>query len=285
MISFLFEPFQYAFMQRGMLAGILVGIVCAVIGCFVILRGMAFLGDALAHSILPGVAISYLVGGNLLIGALTAAVLVSLLISLISRRGVIKEDTSIGILFAASLALGIAIISSIRSYAADLSHILFGNILGVSNQDLTIIIVLTSLIIISLIILYHPFVIVSFDPILAQTLKLPANLLRGILLVQLAVTIVISLQTVGVSLVTAMLVTPPATSYLLTKRLPSMMFLSAAFGMLSSVIGLYISYYLNIASGASIVLVSTFIFVVVYVISPRNGFVKRFLLRKGASND
>lgn len=284
MMLFLIEPFQFAFMQRGMLAGILVGMVCAVIGCFVILRGMAFLGDALAHSILPGVAISYLLGGNLLVGALAAAILVSILISLFSRSGVIKEDTSIGILFAASLALGIAIISSIRSYAADLSHILFGNILGVSSQDLSIIIALTSIILVSLVFLYRPFVIVAFDPILAQTLKLRTNLLRGVLLVQLAVTIVISLQTVGVSLVTAMLVTPPATAYLLTKRLPAMMLLSAIFGMGSSVAGLFVSYYMNIASGASIVLVSTVIFLIVYLISPRNDFLRKILSKKGTVN-
>lgn len=136
MLDALLQPLTYAFMQRGLLAAILVGIICAVIGCYVVLRSMAFLGDALAHAILPGVAVAYLIGGNLLIGALAAAVLVALSIGFLSRRGDLKEDTAIGILFSAALALGVALISSIRTYAVDLSHILFGDVLGVTPTDL-----------------------------------------------------------------------------------------------------------------------------------------------------
>ena len=134
MIEWLTDPLTYAFMQRGLLAALMVGILCAVIGCYVVLRSMAFLGDALAHAILPGVAIAYLLGGNLLLGALVAAIVVALGIGFFSRQGAIKEDTAIGILFAAALALGVALISSIRTYAVDLSHILFGNVLGVSER-------------------------------------------------------------------------------------------------------------------------------------------------------
>lgn len=275
MIEWLVNPLSYAFMQRGLMAAILVGIVCAVIGCYVVLRGMAFMGDALSHSILPGVAIAYLLNGNLLVGALVAAVIVALLIGFFSRRGGMKEDTAIGILFAAALSLGVALISSIRTYAMDLSHILFGNILGVSASDLLMIGILAVIVLGTVIVLYRPFLVVSFDPVLAQTLRLNSNFYRNLILVLLSVTIVISLQTVGIGLVSAMLVTPGATAYLLTKRLPSMMIVSAALGIISSVVGLYLSYYLNIASGAAIVLVATAIFLLTFFFAPQRGWVWR----------
>jgi ABC-type Mn2+/Zn2+ transport system permease subunit len=280
MINWLIQPLHYAFMQRGMIAAILVGITCAVIGCYVVLKGMAFLGDALAHAILPGIAIAYLFGGNLIIGAMVAAIVVALGIGLFSRGGTIKEDTAIGILFAGALALGVALISSIRSYAVDLSHILFGNVLGVSSGNLWMIAILSAVILISIILLYRPMLVVSFDPIQAKTLRLPTELIRNILLIQLAVTIVLSLQTVGVGLVTAMLVTPAATSYLLTRKLSSMMIISALIGAFSSLIGLYVSYYLNIASGAAIVLVTTAFFIIIYFFAPRKGLIRKLITRK-----
>ncbi|PWH12412.1 MAG: manganese ABC transporter permease [Anaerolineae bacterium] len=265
-MEFLIQPLTYSFMQRGMAAAMLVGILCAVMGTYVVLRGMAFLGDALAHAILPGVAVSYLVGGNLLLGALIAAIVVALLIGLFSRQGAIKEDTAIGILFAAALALGVALISSIRTYAVDLSHILFGNVLGVSPADLWLTCGLGVGILLTVFLLYRPFLVISFDPILAATLRLPVELLRNVMLVLLALTVVISLQTVGIGLVAAMLVTPAATAYLLVRRLAPMMFLSALIGAFSSLVGLYLSYYLNIVSGSAIVLISTAIFLVVFLI-------------------
>lgn len=266
LLSFFLQPLSYAFMQRGLLAGTMVGILCAVMGTFVVLRGMAFLGDALAHAIMPGVAIAYLLGGNLLVGALVAAAAVALGIGLFSRQGVIKEDTAIGILFAAALSLGVAIISSIRSYAVDLSHILFGNVLGVSSGDLVITFGLGLLVLLTIVLLYRPFMVITFDPVLAATLRLPAELLRNIMLLLLALTVVISLQTVGVGLAAAMLITPAATAYLLARRLASMMMISAAIGAISSLVGLYLSYHLNIVSGSAIVLTATAIFLVVFLI-------------------
>src|SRR5512146_1688724 len=186
-LDWLVQPFSYPFMQRGLIAALMIGVLCAVIGCYVVLRSMAFLGDALAHAILPGVAVAYLVGGNLLVGALAAAVIVALGIAFISKGGTSKEDTAIGILFTAALSLGVALISSIRTYAVDLSHILFGNILGVSPSDMLIVIVLSLIVLALLFIFYRPFMIVSFDPILAQTLRLPGGLLRSMLLILLAV--------------------------------------------------------------------------------------------------
>jgi manganese/iron transport system permease protein len=271
MMEWLVQPLTYAFMQRGLLAAVMVGILCSVIGCYVVLRSMAFMGDALAHAILPGIAIAYLAGGNLLIGALVAAIFVALGIGLLSKGGNIKEDTAIGILFAAALALGVALISTIRTYAVDLSHILFGNVLGVGVADLWTIFALFAIVLISTVILYRPFLVISFDPVLAKTLRLPANLLRNIMLILLAISIVVSLQTVGIGLVAALLVTPAATAYLITRRLRAMMLLSAIFGAFSGASGLYLSYYLNIASGAAIVLVATAIFLIIFLFSPRKG--------------
>jgi manganese/iron transport system permease protein len=176
---------------------------------------MAFLGDAMAHAILPGVAIAYILKGDLLIGAGIAAVTVALIIGLFTKGGAVKEDTAIGIMFAAALSLGVALISTMQTYAVDLSHILFGNVLGVSPSDLWMIAGLSFAILLTVALLFKPFLVISFDPVLAATLRLPAELLRNLMLVLLALTVVVSLQTVGVSLAAAMLVTPAATAYLL----------------------------------------------------------------------
>ena len=271
MIAWLLEPFSYSFMQRGLLEVLMVGTLCAVMGTYVVLRSMAFLGDALAHAVLPGVAIAYLIGGNLTAGALIAALLIALGIGVFSNRGMIKEDTAIGILFTASLSLGVALISTIRTYAVDLSHILFGNLLGVSATDLWLTGSLGLATLLVILIFYKPFLIISFDPVLAATLRLPISALRNLMLVLLAVTIVVSMQTVGVGLVSAMLVTPAATAYLLVRRLPSMMALSAFFGALASLAGLYLSFYLNISSGAAIVLTATTFFFIAYLFAPQRG--------------
>jgi ABC-type Mn2+/Zn2+ transport system permease subunit len=271
--DFLLTPLAYTFMQRGMLAALMVGVLCAILGCYVVLRSMAFLGDAMAHAVLPGVAIAYLLGGNLLFGALAAAVIVALGIGFFSRKGAIQEDTAIGILFTAALALGIALISSIRTYAVDLTHILFGNVLGVSESDLWLTAGIGAAILIITLLAYKPFLLISFDPVLASTLRLRVEFFRSLMLVLLAFTIVISIQSVGVGLVAAMLVTPGATAYLLTRRLPAMMAAAALVGAFSSVVGLYASYYLNIASGAAIVLTATGCFLLAFLFAPGRGFV------------
>jgi ABC-type Mn2+/Zn2+ transport system permease subunit len=220
------------------------------------------------------VAIAYLLGGNLTVGALIAALAVALGIGFFSGKGTIKEDTAIGILFTAALALGIALISSIRTYAVDLSHILFGNVLGVSSADLWLTAGIGCTVLIVIVLCYKPFLVVSFDPVLASALRLPVLFLRYLMLAILGLTIVISLQTVGVGLVAEMLVTLAATAYLLTRRLPSMMLISALVGSLSSVAGLYLSYYVNIASGAAVVLVATFLFILAFLFSPQRGFLR-----------
>ncbi len=273
--SWIIAPLAYGFMQRGMLAAVLVGVLCAIIGCYVVLRSMAFLGDALAHAVLPGVAIAYLIGASLTVGALVAAVVVALLISFFSRQGTIKEDTAIGIVFAAALALGVALISSVRTYAVDLTHIMFGNVLGVSPTDLWLIAGIGAAVLLTVLAFYRQFLVVAFDPVLAATQRLPVERLRMLLLLLIALTIVVSLQTVGVGLVAAMLVTPGATAYLLTRRLPAMMAVAALIGAVSSISGLYLSYYVNIASGASVVLVATAIFTVIFLAAPGRGMLWR----------
>jgi len=264
-MNWLLEPLTYEFMQRGLLASVIVGVLCAVMGTYVVLRGMAFLGDAMAHAILPGVAIAYILRGDLLIGAGVAAVVIALSIGFFSKEGTVKEDTAIGILFAAALSLGVALISTMQTYAVDLSHILFGNVLGVSVSDLWLIGGLSLGILLIVVALFKPFLVISFDPVLAATLRLPAELLRNLMLVLLALTVVVSLQTVGVSLAAAMLVTPAATAYLVTRRLAPMMLVSALIGAVSSVVGLYISYYFNIVSGSSVVLTATAIFMLAFL--------------------
>ena len=268
-VQALIKPLNYPFMMRGFIASVLVGITCAVLGSYVVLRGMAFLGDALAHAILPGIAIAYLGHWPLFSGALAVGVLTALGIGYLTQRGRVKEDTAIGVIFAGAFALGIALLSTVKAYATDLMHILFGNVLGVSVADLWLIGGLGALVILLILALYKEFLVLSFDPALATTFRLPVSTLRYLLLIMIAVTIVISLRVVGVALVMAMLVTPAATAYLLTRRLPAMMCLSAIIGAVSAMIGLYASFYLNIASGAAVVLVATVFFLLALISSPR----------------
>src|ERR1051326_6992157 len=243
MLSF---PLSYAFMLRGMIAAVLVGIVCAVVGTYVVLRGMAFFGDALAHTILPGIALGYLFSGGtrdiLFWWALGTAIVAALGIGAISKNSQIKEDTAIGIIFAGMFALGVALISTVRSYAVDLSHFLFGDVLSVSPQSLWLILIFGGLVLLIIFTFYKEFLTLSFDPILAATLRLPVGLLNNVLLSLIAVTVAVSLQTVGVALMVAMLVSPSATAYLLTRRISRMMGLAAIFASLAGIIGLYLSY-------------------------------------------
>ncbi len=277
MFAWLTEPFLQPFMQRALVASLVVGVICSVVGCYVVLRGMAFLGDALAHGILPGVAVAYLLRGSLLVGALIAAVAVALGIGFVSRTGTVREDTAIGIFFAAALSLGVLLISTIRTYATDLTHILFGNVLGVSTRDLWLTGGLGLVVMATVVLLHRPFLVTSFDPVFATTLRLKTEFLRTLLLVILALTIVVSLQTVGVGLVAAMLVTPAATAYLLVRRLIPMMVLAAVVGAVSAVAGLYVSYYVDVASGAAVVLVATALFFLAFLFAPRRGAVWRLL--------
>jgi manganese/iron transport system permease protein len=269
--ALLLAPLSYPFMVRSMLAAIVVGAVCAVVGCYVVLRGMAFLGDALAHAILPGLALGYILSGrqSLFWWALGTATCTALAIGILRQRAQLREDTAIGVVFAAMFALGIALISTTRTYAVDLAHILFGNVLGITGGDLVRIGVSALAVLGAIFALYRELLIISFDRVLALTLRLNVAALEFVQLVLISTTVVISLQTVGVALMVAMLVTPAAAAYLVARRLPQMMALAAAIGSFSGVAGLYLSYYVRVASGAAIVLVCTAIFLAAFALSPR----------------
>jgi len=266
--AWVLAPLRYPLLARSMEAAIVVGVVSGVLGTFVVVRGMAFFGDALAHAILPGVAFAYQRSSGktdeLFWGGLVAGVFSALGIGFLTRHEKVREDTAIGVVFVAMFALGIAMISRIDNYAGDLSHILFGQILGVSSGDLTRILLFGALVLAVVALFFKEFMIISFDPTLARTLRLPSEFFRLLLLVLIAVTIVVSLQTVGIALMVALLVTPAAAANLLSKRLLPMMLISALIGAASSIIGFYVSYHQDIATGPAIVLTATAIFVVVF---------------------
>jgi manganese/iron transport system permease protein len=272
-LQWLTEPLGYEFMVRALLAAVFVGVVSAVLGTYIVLRGMAFFGDAVAHTILPGVVLAFIGGWPLAVGALITGILTAVGIGALTSKGKLKEDTAIGVVFAGFFALGVAMLSATGNYTVDLAHFLFGNLLSVSKADLLLIGILGGIVLLTIFLFYKEFLVMTFDPVLAVTLRLPTTFLRYLLLVLIAVTIVISLQVVGIALMMAMLVTPAATASLLTRRLPTMMAVAAAIGAGSGVVGLYASYHLNIASGPTVVLVASLFFVVVFLFSPMSGTV------------
>jgi len=275
MLDFLLDPLAYSFMQRALLASVLVGGLCAIVGCYVVLRGMAFLGDALAHAVLPGIAIAFLLGGDLLAAALATAILVALGMGYLGRGGRLREDAAIGVIFSGAFALGVALISSAPSYQTDLTHILFGDVLGVTDRDLLLLIGFGIAVLVVVMALYKELLAFTFDPTFASSIKLPVGKLRYLLMVVLAVTVVVSLRTVGVGLVAAMLVTPAAAASMLTRRLSRMMVVSALMGVSSSAVGIYVSYYGDLSAGPSIVLTCTVLFLFALVLSPRDGLLAR----------
>ena len=264
MLELITAPLRYPFMQSALLAVMLVGLCCAAIGVYVVLRRMAFIGDALSHTILPGIVVAYLNQWNLSIGAMVAGVLTALGIGWLSRRDEVREDTAIGVLFTAMFALGILLMSRARSFR-DFSHILFGNVLGVTFADVGLMAVLTSLILLALFLFHKELELTSFDPTHAKVMGLSSDKLRYLLLVLLALSVVSAIQVVGVVLTSALLITPAATAALLTDRLSRMMFLAVIVSIVSGITGLYLSFYTNVSSGAAIVLVGTFFFALAWV--------------------
>ncbi|MGD0765446.1 MAG: metal ABC transporter permease [Dehalococcoidia bacterium] len=269
--NWLSEPFQYAFMQRALLALAMVSVVSAVVGAFVVQKGLAFIGDALAHASFAGVAMAFVLGGSIYLGAVIAAVATALAIGFVSRRTRLSLDTSIGILFVGAFALGIVIISRQSNYTVDLFSFVFGNVLGVGRHDLLIIGVMAAGIILVVAAFYKELLFYAYDPDMAAASGVPVQAMHYGLLALIAIAAVVALKAVGIVLVVAMLVTPAATAALLVRRLPHMMAIGALVGLASSVIGLYVSYYASVASGASIVLVATFIFALAWLVSPRRG--------------
>ncbi len=279
MISWITDPWAHAFMQNAFLASALVGLICGITGTFVTLKGLAFMGDALAHAIFPGVVIAYVTGGSLLIGALIAAVIVSMIIGVISSHSRLSHDTAIGVMFVGAFALGIAIISTQRTYARDLTSILVGSILGVSRRDLYLTAAVGVLVFVVLILIRRELTAISFDRVFAEASGIRVGIYEQVFLVVLSLTIVVSLQTVGNILVLAMLVTPAATARLLTIRLVPMLGLAAAIGAASGVVGLYASYHFAVSSGAAIVLVATAAFIAAFLFAPQAGLITTAIRR------
>jgi manganese/iron transport system permease protein len=282
-VGFVADPLAYGFMQRGLVAAILVGIVCAVMGTFVVLKGLAFIGDAVSHATFPGLVIAYMLGLPLYIGGAIAAVAVSLAIGAVSRGGRLRFDTAVGVLFAGSFAFGILLFSTIKNYVADLLGYLLGNVLGIGIGDLVQVAILGGVVLTIVLVLRKELLFSTFDPLGAAASGLPVAGLEYMLLALLGVTIVVSIQAVGIIMVVAMLVTPAATAQLVVVRFNQMMALAAVLAAISAVVGLYASFYLNLASGASIVLVETIFFVVALLIGPRSGLIARVSRRAGAS--
>lgn len=262
-MSWLLEPLAYPFMRQAALAILMISVTCAALGAYVVLRRMAFFGDAVAHTTLPGLVIAYLNQWNLLVGAVVAAVTTALGIGWLSRRRQLQEDTAIGVLFTGMLALGIVLISTVQSYR-DFSHMLFGNILGVTQSDLWAIGGVAVVVLGMLALVHKELMLCSVDPGHARAIGLDPDRLRYLLLVLMALAVVTAIQAVGVVLTSALLVTPAATAGLMTKRLEPMMILAAAIACTSGICGLYASYYLSISSGGAIVLVCTLIFALAF---------------------
>lgn len=266
------EPLQYAFMQRSLAIAILVGLICAVVGSYLMVQRLALLGDAISHSVLPGLAIAFILGSNIFIGAFIAGVLSTVIIAWIHTRSPIKEDAAMGIVLSAFFALGITLITAIQKQnKIDLNHFLFGNILGVTPEEVRDTAIITIIVLLVVIFLYKELLFYTFDPLGAEAAGLPVNLLNFGLMVLIALTVVASMKTVGVILVLSLLITPAATAYLLVKRLHQVMILGAILGIISSVSGMYLSYYLNLPSGPAIVLVASGFFILSLGFSPSHG--------------
>nr|WP_066153669.1 metal ABC transporter permease [Halalkalibacter krulwichiae] len=276
-MMFIDQVTRYAYLQQALVAAILVGVICGVIGCFIILRGMALMGDAISHAVLPGVVIAYMLGANFFIGATITGVLTALAIGYVSQNSRIKDDSAIGIMFTAAFALGIVLITGLRGTGVDLWHILFGNVLAVSRSDLYVTLGIGAFVLAMIVLFYRPLLLSTFDPVMAKATGIPVRLVHYLLMLLLSLVTVASLKTVGIVLVVAMLITPGATAYLLTDRLPVMLSLSAVFGVLSAVIGMYYSVVYDVASGASIVLVASIFFGLAFFFSPKQGVITKKL--------
>ena len=271
LIDLLLSPLAYDFFVRALIASALVGVACAVIGSFVVLKGMSFIGDAVSHSAFPGIVIAYMLGLPIILGGAAAAIFTALGIGAITRRSGLRSDSIIGVLFAGMFALGVALFSSIPNYVGDLFHFLFGDVLGISVADLFALALLVLILLVVVRALWKELLFATFDPLGAGAAGLPVRRLDDLLLILIAVTIVISLQAVGIVLVVAMITTPAATAQMVVKRFGAMIGTAALIGVVSAVAGLYISYALNLASGAAIVLVETALFLLVLFITSMRG--------------
>ncbi|MDV0312197.1 metal ABC transporter permease [Staphylococcus aureus] len=261
MLEFLEHLFTYQFLNRALITSIIVGIVCGTVGSLIVLRGLSLMGDAMSHAVLPGVALSFLFGIPMFVGALITGMIASIFIGYITSSSKTKPDAAIGISFTAFLASGIIIISLINT-TTDLYHILFGNLLAITNSAFLTTIVIGSIVLILIIIFYRPLMISTFDPTFSRMSGLNTTLLHYFVMLLLSLVTVASIQTVGIILVVALLITPASTAFLISKKLYSMMIIASLISVISSIVGLYYSYIYNIPSGATIVLCTFVIYII-----------------------
>lgn len=278
-IDLILEPLQYDFMLRALATTLIAAVVCALLSCWLVLVGWSLMGDAVSHAVLPGVVLAYIVGAPFAIGALVFGLLAVALIGAIRDTSRVKEDAAIGIVFTSLFALGLVLISVTPSQT-DLNHIIFGNILGVSTADLIQIAILAAVAFAVLLIKRRDLTLYAFDPGHAHTIGLNPRLLGALLLGVLALTAVVALQVVGVILVVAMLIIPGATAYLLTDRFSRMLLIAPLVSAGCSVIGIYLSYWVDAASGGLVVVVQGAVFALVYLLSPRHGLLRHLIARR-----
>jgi ABC-type Mn2+/Zn2+ transport system permease subunit len=279
-MDFITEPFDAEFVRTGALAAAVVGVLCGVVGCYVILRGMALMADSLAHGVMPGVAIAFALTAGaageapneaaLFVGALAAALVTAALTSFILRRSQVREETAAGVVFVFMLALGVVIISRVEGYSVDLTSFLFGDVLGVSGGEVALSAVMTLAVLAVVAVLYRPLLLLSFDPQRAAALGMPVERLHLVMLVLVALAVVIGFRVVGALLVLGLLIAPPAAAALVTKRLPAMMAVAALLAAISAPIGLLLSWHLDIAAGGAIVLVAVSTFIVALAATARS---------------
>ncbi|MCT0055210.1 metal ABC transporter permease [Lactococcus lactis subsp. lactis] len=272
--NFINGLYEFHFLQNALVTAVVIGVVSGAVGCFIILRGMSLMGDAISHAVLPGVAISYILGINFFVGAIIFGLLSSIIITFIKNNSIIKGDTAIGITFSSFLALGVILIGVANS-STDLFHILFGNILAVQDIDKWLTIGISGIVLIVIILFFKELLITSFDPLMARAIGMKVNFYHYLLMVSLTLVSVTAMQSVGTILIVAMLITPAATAYLYTNSLRKMIILSSSLGAVSSVLGLFIGYSFNIAVGSSIVITSAIIFAISFLVSPKQNFIKK----------
>ncbi|HGA4677764.1 TPA: metal ABC transporter permease subunit [Streptococcus pyogenes] len=270
---------SYHFLQNALITAVVIGIVSGAVGCFIILRSMSLMGDAISHAVLPGVALSFILGVNFFIGAIIFGLLASVIITYIKENSVIKGDTAIGITFSSFLALGVILIG-IANSSTDLFHILFGNILAVQDSDKWITIGVSIFVLVVISLFFKELLLTSFDPILAKSMCVKVNAYHYLLMVLLTLVAVTAMQSVGTILIVALLITPAATAYLYANSLKVMLVMSSLLGALASVLGLYLGYTFNVAAGSSIVLTSAMMFLISFFVSPKQGYLKRWMQKK-----
>ena len=266
MIDYIVEPFQYSFMVRALVVSVLVGVMCPVLGAYVITRGRAFMGDALAHSVLPGMVVAFLLGISPFYAAVPTGILIALSMGSVARRTGISEDTSIGIIFAGMFALGLVMLSSADNINVNIEDLLLGQVLGVSQTDVYVSLGLAAAVLVGLYAFHRQLIYTTFDPVGAKVIGIKTGFVEYVLLALLALVIVIGIQAAGIVLVMAMLITPAATAYLLAKRFVQVMAIGALIGAISAVVGLYLSYYADMPSGPAMALVATGAFAIAAVL-------------------